>query len=171
MVHWKTESTLDADPGALLAAALDPATLLEVPRYMPLVGSATRVSREELPDGTVRVTDRYEPGFDPPAFARGLSREMLGWDLVLTWNLPARAATFVVDPHVPAKWKRYADVKGTYHLEARGGGRTARVLEGDVAILVPLVGPLAERFAVRELTRQFEGEARLLEAHARRRAA
>ncbi len=170
MVHWKTESLLDADPGALLAAALDPATLADVPRFMPLVASATRVAQEELGGGRVRVTDRYEPAFDPPAFARGLSREMLGWDLVLTWDLAARAATFVIDPHVPAQWKRYADVKGAYRLEPRGA-RTARVLEGDLGILVPVVGALAERFAVRELTRQFQGEARLLEAHARRRAA
>lgn len=170
MVHWKTESLLDADPDALLAAALDPATLKEVPRFMPLVASVFRVAQVELDAHRVRVTDRYEPAFDPPPFARGLSRSMLGWDLVLTWHLPSRAAEFVIDPHVPAHWKSHAEVRGCYRFEARGT-RTARVLEGNLRILVPVLGPLAERFAVRELTRQFEGEARLLEARARRRAA
>lgn len=170
MVQWKTESLLDADVDALLAVALDPATLVDVPRFMPLVAQATRIAQEHLRDGVIRVTDRYAPAFDPPAFARGLTREMLGWDLVLTWELAARRATFVIDPHVPPQWKRYADVTGSYRLEPRGA-RTARVLEGHLAIAVPVVGTLAERFAVRELTRQFEGEARLLESHARRRAA
>ena len=86
----------------------------------------------------------------------------------LTWDLAARAARFVIDPHVKDAWKRYADVQGEYRIEARGA-RCARVLSGDLAIRVPVLGALAERFALRTLSAQFEGEARLLEARARDR--
>lgn len=166
-VRWNTENLIDADPDALMRVALDEGTLRDVPAYMPLVRAATRVSRETLGDGTVRVVDRYEPAFDPPPFARGVTREMLGWDLALTWDLAARSARFVIDPHVPDAWKRYADVRGTYRFEPRTLGRTARVLEGDLDIRVTLVGPVAERFAVQQLRKQFDGEARLLAARAR----
>ncbi len=169
MVRWKTESTLDVHPDLLLEACLDEATLADVPRYMPLVARVTRVERTELPDGRVLVVDRYDAAFDPPSFARGVTREMLGWDLRLTWHLPTRAADFVIDPHVKPEWKRYADVRGAYRIEARGA-RSARVLEGDLSIHVAVVGALAERFAVRQLSVQFEGEARLLADAAARRA-
>lgn len=166
-MRWTTENLIAADPDTLMRVALDESTLREVPTYMPLVRSAVRVSRETLPDGRVRVVDRYEPTIDPPPFARGVTREMLGWDLALTWDLAARRADFVIDPHVPDAWKHYADVRGTYRFEPRSLGRTARVLEGTLEIRVALVGAVAERFAVQQLKRQFDGEARLLEARAR----
>ena len=165
-MRWKTENLIDADPDALFEAALDEATLRLVPQYMPLVASATRVERTDLGGGKLLVVDRYEPAFDPPPFARGVTRDMLGWDLRLTWSLADRAAEFVIDPHVRAEWKRYADVRGSYRIEARGD-RAARVLEGSLDIRVALVGIVAERFAVAQLRQQFDGEARLLEACAR----
>jgi hypothetical protein len=170
-VHWKTENTLDADLDSLMRAALDADTLTEVPAYMPLVASARRVERTELADGRLRVVDRYEPAFDPPPFARGLTRDMLGWDLCLTWDLPARVADFVIEPHVRPEWRRYADVHGVYRFESRPDGRSARVIEGVLDIRVAIIGSVAERFAVRELRAQFDGEARLLAARARRQAA
>jgi hypothetical protein len=157
---------LSVAPDAALAAALDAATLTRVPEFMPMVASATRVERTDLGGGRVRVVDRFAPAFDPPSFARGLTKDMLGWDLRLTWDLATRAAEFVIDPHVKDAWKRYADVGGVYRIEARGGG-CARVIEGSLTIHVALLGALAERFAVRLLTDQFAGEARLLEASAR----
>lgn len=168
-MRWRFEHPLDAPVDVLIDVALDDATLTEVPRYMPLVASATRVSREALDGGRVRVVDRYEPAFDPPRFARGVTREMLGWDLTLTWNLSTRAADFVIDPHVPPQWKRYADIRGVYRIEPRGD-RSARVMEGTLDLRIPMLGPIAERFALRELEGQFEGEARLLGARARDRS-
>ena len=165
-MRWTLEHPLEADVDALLAVALDDATLADIPRYMPLVASVTRAERRILDDGRVLLVDRYEPGFDPPPFARGLTREMLGWDLRLTWNLATRCADFVIDPHVKPEWKRHADARGTYRFERRGEGRAARVLEGTLDIKVALVGTVAERFAVRQLRQQFEGEARLLAARA-----
>lgn len=165
-MRWNVSHAIDAPADAVLAAALDPDTLRGVPAFMPLIASATRVERRALGDGRVLVVDRFEPAFDPPSFARGVTREMLGWDMRLTWDLSARAARFVIDPHVKEEWKRYADVRGEYRIEARGE-RCARALSGDLAIHVPVLGALAERFALRTLSAQFEGEARLLEARAR----
>ncbi len=167
-MQFKTENPLDADLDALVALALDPETLREVPRYMPLVTSCVRVEQRALDGGRVRVVDRYEPAIEPPPFARGLTREMLGWDLCLTWDVAARAAEFVIDPHVKPEWKRYADVRGVYRFESRGG-RAWRVIEGSLVIRVPLVGAVGERFAVSQLKQQFDGEARLLDACMRQR--
>lgn len=168
-MRWRFEHSLDAPMDALLDAALDAETLRDVPRYMPLIASAARVSHETLDDGRVRVVDRYEPAFDPPRFARGITREMLGWDLTLTWNLATHAADFAIDPHIPAEWKRYADVRGAYRIEERAS-RRFRVMEGVIDLRIPMLGGLAERYALRELEAQFEGEARLLDARARARS-
>lgn len=167
-MRWSVSHPIDATPEEVLAAALDAGTLRRVPEFMPLVASATRVEQRALGDGRVLVVDRFAPAIDPPPFARGVTREMLGWDLRLTWDLAARAATFEIDPHVKDAWKRYARAKGLYALDARGG-RCARRIDADLSIDVPMLGALAERYAVRTLCAQFAGEARLLEARARDR--
>lgn len=165
-MRWSVAHPLAVPCDAALDAALDASALARVPEFMPMVARAFRVEQRTLPDGRVLVVDRFEPAFDPPPFARGVTRDMLGWDLRLTWDLAARAATFEIDPHVRDDWKRYAEVRGRYALESRG--RTcARVMQGELAIRVAVVGGLAERFAVKMLAEQFAGEARLLETHAR----
>lgn len=169
-MRWRVDHPLDVSVDEALAAALDPATLTRVPAYMPMVRSAVRVSQESLDARRVAVVDRFEPMIDPPAFARGVTREMLGWDLCLTWDRVTRVADFVIDPHVKEEWKRYAVVSGTYRFEARGAS-SARVIDATLEIRVPWVGALAERFAVKTLSEQFAGEARLLEASAKGRRA
>lgn len=168
-MRWNVSHLIDAPADAVLAAALDAETLRGVPSFMPLIAAATRVEQRDLGDGRVLVVDRFEPAFDPPPFARGLTREMLGWDLRFTWDLAARAARFVIDPHVKDEWKRYADVQGEYRIVARGEG-CERALSGDLQIRVPVLGALAERFAVHTLSSQFAGEARLLGARAKGRS-
>lgn len=165
-MRWRVEHSLKVTVDEALAAALNPASLTRVPAYMSLVRSAVRVSQQPTDPRTVVVVDRFEPLMDPPPFARGVTRDMLGWDMVLTWDTDARAATFVIDPHVKDEWKRYAAVSGAYRFEAREGG-CARVIEGVLEIKVPVLGAVAERFAVKTLSEQFAGEARLLEDCAR----
>lgn len=167
-MRWRVEHPLEVTVEEAFAAAMDPSTLTRVPAYMPMVRSAVRVSQRAPDTHTTVVVDRFEPALDPPAFARGVTREMLGWDMTLTWDNATHAATFVIDPHVKDEWKRYAVVRGAYRLERRGGG-CARVIEGELEIKVPLLGAVAERFAVKTLSEQFAGEARLLQASAKAR--
>ncbi|MEZ4407360.1 MAG: DUF2505 family protein [Polyangiales bacterium] len=167
-MRFRVEAPVEATVEELYAVALDADAAAALPAFMPLLESVARVEHTQLGDGRVRIVDRYAPAFDPPPFARGLTRESLGWDLVLTWDPSAFAAEFVIEPKVKPEWRRHADAGGVYRFERRGD-RSARVIEGDVVIRAGLVGSLAERFAVGQLTKQFEGEARLLGEWARRR--
>lgn len=163
-MRWRVEHLLAVTHDEALAAALDPSTLLRVQEFMPQVASAVRVM-QRIDGDLVRVVDRFESAMDPPAFARGVTREMLGWDLRLVWAPDEYRAEFVIDPHVKPEWKRYATASGRYRLEARSRG-CARVIEGELVIRASVLSGAAERFAVRALSSQFEGEARLLEASA-----
>lgn len=164
-MRWRVEHPLSVSLDEALAAALDARTLTRIHEFMPQVTSATRRSQETVREGLVRVVDRFEPAMEPPAFARGVTRDMLGWDLCLDWDLASYAAGFVIDPHVKPEWKRYASAAGVYRFEARRGG-CVRVIDAELEIRVGMAGALAERFAVRMLSQQFAGEARLLEASA-----
>ncbi len=167
-MRFHVEAPVAATVEELYAVALDAEAVVELPSFMPLLASVARVEQTALGDGRVRVVDRYAPAFDPPSFARGLTRESLGWDLVLTWDPSTFAADFVIEPKVKPEWRSRVDAGGVYRFERRGES-SARVIEGEIVIRAGVVGGLAERFAVGQLTKQFEGEARLLESWARRR--
>jgi hypothetical protein len=51
---------------------------------------------------------------------------------------------------------------GTYTIEALGGGRSRRIIEGDLELRVRIVKKVAERLILAELRKAFDAEAATL---------
>jgi hypothetical protein len=164
-MKWRTEHVIPASLARVERAVLDPATLDAVPRYMPTIECVQTLEHRRDGD-VVERRARYRPVFTPPAFARGVSREMSEWVEHLRWDLVAHAGRYEIEPNIPPEWRRYFRGGGTYRLVCENAAATRRIVEGEIHIDVAVVGRLAERFAVRTLKRQFDGEAALLANHA-----
>ena len=149
-MRWTVEHAIDASIERVEAVIIDPATLASMPVFMKAIASAEALERHENGDVIERVT-RFTSTASPPAFAGPVKREMMQWVERTTWNLRTHSARYVIEPNIPAEWQKYFRGDGTYRLEARGAGKTVRVIEGDLEIRVAIVGRIAERFAVGQL--------------------
>jgi hypothetical protein len=92
-----------------------------------------------------------------------VTREMLGWEEHSRYRLRERCADWYVlprgDGREDAPWRRYFRSDGRYRLEALGGGRSRRTVEGDIDVRLGLIGRLVERLAVAELRKAYRAEA------------
>ena len=162
-MRWQTEHVIAAPLARVEAVALDPDLAREMPRYIKAIEHVELLERTER-DGVIERVIRYRPVFNPPPFAKGVTREMAEWLERTRWDLATHACTYVIEPNIPAQWRARFRGEGVYRLEARGADKTARIVEGDVVIDAPLVGRLAERFTIGRVKQQFDGEAELLAA-------
>jgi hypothetical protein len=164
-MRWQCSHEFDAPIARVEAIATGADTLAHVPRYMSLIAHASRVEVITLDAVRTVNVDRFKPSIEPPAFARArVTREMLEWAQRMTWDADAHAGTYVIEPNLPPEWRHYFFGEGRYRLEALGETRTVRHVDGVFEVRVPIVGAIAERFAVPELRRQFDGEARMITA-------
>lgn len=98
-----------------------------------------------------------------PAFARGVvTREMCAWDERTTYDLRRHEADWVIEPRVKPEWRRFFRAAGTYALLPLGEDRTRRVVEGELALDVPVVRQVAERMIMAEVRKTFDAEAKAL---------
>ncbi len=97
-----------------------------------------------------------------PDFAKPhVTREMLSWDERSTYSLRTHEARWQIVPKVKPEWQRFFHAEGTYSLVQRGDG-SARIVRGELELLVRVVRPVAERLIVNEIRKTFEAEAAAL---------
>lgn len=168
-MQWKVEHIVSAPRSEVERVLFDPATTAILPRFMKGIAKAQVLSLDANERELV-IRKRFEPSMKLPAFAKGIDPEMTQWVETVKWSRSAHEATFAIDANVPAEWKKYFSASGRYRLEARGN-ETLRVIEGELTVRVPLVGPIAERYIVGVLREWFAGEAQALEACATSRVA
>jgi hypothetical protein len=150
---------LDAVERAFLSPELG-ATLALV--LAPGISSIETV-RHELAGGELHRVLRFQPREPPAIFRRWkVEQRMLTWETHVTHRLADHASTWEALPH--AEYRAYFRAGGTYRFEAAPGGRTRRIVSGDMAIIipVPLMGPLVERFALVEVRKTYDAEAEAL---------
>jgi hypothetical protein len=63
---------------------------------------------------------------------------------------------------VKPEWRKYFSSSGTYEIQALGGGRSRRVVRGELELRVRVVRQMAERIIVSEVKKAFEAEAATL---------
>lgn len=144
-----------ADFRPLLVAALSRVEAME------------ELERHETDEEIVRKV-RVRPRYEVPSFARGaIRREMTEYVEASRYDKRAHRFTYTIHPNIPHAWHDKFVSRGTYSLREEPGPRTRRDIEVELAIKVPLVGGLAERYIADQVKSNFEEESRALEDFAR----
>ncbi len=101
-------------------------------------------SMEENPDGTWRVEHHFRAFDEVPSFARAfIQPHMLEWKQISHWDPDNCINSFTIEP---GYLKDYFSYEGSWAYRSLPGGRTERILDGEMHLNLPLIGPLAEQF-------------------------
>lgn len=165
-MHFEIAHEFDIPLDALELAVVSPALIrrLDASVRDRAVGiEKITESRHELRDGTLDRVWQYQANVPLPPFARDyVTRDMCAWDETSVYEMPRHAGRWTIVPRIKPEWQRYFAASGTYVLEALGGGRTRRVVQGAIELRVRVVRPMAERLIVGEVRKAFEAEAATL---------
>ena len=142
------------------------ARMFTEPRFYEMVGELPKLGHPEVLDrredgSVVRLSVRFRfTGDLSPAVTRVVDPAKLSWVEESVHDLERSTVTFVLKPD------HYADrmrSQGSARYEAAGDGRTRRLVEGDVAVRVPLVGRAVEGAIVSGLREHLAGEVHVVE--------
>lgn len=146
----------DDIPIDLFERYLNHPELIALCAEIPAFRSRDLVEEQDLGGGRKRWRFKVVAGGDiPPAARKVISEEMLTWYEDTRFEPDEHTIHFTIEP---IRWQGKFDCRGTWRLEPRGQG-THRVIEGSLAIPLPLVGKVAEQFIVGELKKNYEVEA------------
>ena len=117
-----------------------------------------------LKDGVLQRVWSWQANIKLPRFAeRYVTREMCAWDDRSVYDIRRHTSSWTIVPRVKPEWRKYFHAAGTYELVALGGGRTRRVVRGDIELRVsPLFRAVGERMIVGEVRKMFDAEAATL---------
>ncbi len=116
-----------------------------------------------LENGVLHRVWAYQASVRVPVFAKKLvTREMLSWDEISTYDLKTHEAAWSVAPNFKPEWKKYFQAEGKYKLIPMGQAQTKRTVEGELTLRVPVVQKVAERAILGEVRRMFDAEAETL---------
>ena len=155
-VHFRIEQPVAAPPDQVVAAFTDPERF-EVEHQVPEVG-APHVLQRRSRKGTVELRLRYHyVGSLSPAARRVLDPDKLTWVQELTVRAAERRAEFrMVPDHYPDR----LHCQGQFLFdELDGGASTLQVMEGELVVSFPLVGPVVERGLLSGMRRYLAAEA------------
>lgn len=143
------DQLLTAPPAAVMRMLLDPEYVRE--KCERTGGHDVTVSREETPEGRVRITSTRSMPAAVPSYAQAFVGDTLTVTEVQEWEPPgadgSARATVEVDFHAPMTYT------GTIALSGTDGGSTLRN-EGEFIARVPFVGGKVEGVA-REQTERY----------------
>jgi hypothetical protein len=165
-VHFDIAHEFDIPFDALELAVISP-TLVDkfdakVQKLRVGIEKITERQRK-LADGVLDRVWHYQANVRIPQFASAyVTREMCAWDEQSVYTMARHAGRWRIVPNVKTEWQRYFASSGTYTIEALGGGRSRRVVEGDLELRVRVVKRMAERLILAEVRKAFDAEAATL---------
>jgi len=104
-------------------------------------------------DATIRRTIRAVPARDVPGFLRAITGASLAYEETTTYFKGQNRADLRV---TTASLSNRIDITATYTVTAVGAGRLERVLEGEIDVRVPVVGPRIERAVLDDNAESYE---------------
>jgi hypothetical protein len=161
-VHFEIVHEFDISLDAIELAVLSPGL---VDKLAPRLANIERVNQKQhdLKDGKLERVWSYQANVKIPAFAKSvITRDMVAWDEVSTYDLKTHSSSWKIQPHVKPEWQKYFAASGSYSLLPTKEGHTRRVVKGDLSLKVPVVRQMAERMIVNEVKKTFEAEAATL---------
>lgn len=148
---------LDAPLNAVEKAVLSPDLGPMLARGLTSIESVETLEHV-LKDGELRRVLRFQASA-PLSIFKGypVAREAMAWEERWIYRIADRASTWAV--FTKDEWRKYFQSQGTYKLESLPGGKTRRVVNGDLAINVSVIGRVAERLALTEVRKTYDAEA------------
>jgi hypothetical protein len=157
-VRFEIVHQFDIPLDALELAVVSPDLIEALAPRLPNVETVTQLSHS-MRDGAFERVWSYRSNVKIPRFARPyVTPEMLGWNEESCYDLEKHSANWSIVPHVKPAWRKFFASSGTYRLVQRGNG-SARVIEGNLSLEVPVVKQVAERAILREVKKAFDAEA------------
>lgn len=159
-MHFEIAHEFDAPLDAVELAVLSPELGPRLARSLSSIESVTTVEHT-LKDGELRRVLRFQASAPLPLFkSYPVARDAMAWEELSTYRLADHASTWAV--FTKDEWRKYFRSEGTYRLEAAPGGRTRRIVVGELEINVAVVGRMAERMALAEVRKTYDAEAETL---------
>jgi hypothetical protein len=143
----------------------DPSLHLRLAQAMPGLESIEPLERVDE-GATVRRRVRYTPNTDGkiPSFGRHLVKpSMLRWIEESTFDKARHRFDYRILPNLPEAWRERFRSHGSYQL-SEAAGAVLRRIEGEVVVLLPLLGRTVEKLLVREVGENFRAEAAAMTA-------
>jgi hypothetical protein len=164
-VHFEIAHEFDIPLDALELAVISPLLVVKLgAKVRQHVGIESIEERSHsIKDGAMERVWRYQANIRIPQFAKAyVTREMCAWDEESVYQLKKHQGRWTITPNVKPEWRKFFSASGTYEIQPLGGGRSRRVIQGDLELRVRLVRPMAERLIFSEVKKAFEAEAATL---------
>jgi hypothetical protein len=165
-VHFEIAHEFDIPFDALELALISP-SLIDVfdAKVQKLGVGIEKITERQrsLTDGVLDRVWHYQANVHIPQFASAyVTREMCAWDEESVYTMAGHSGRWTIVPNVKPEWRKYFTSSGTYAIEPLGGGRSRRIIEGDIELRVRLVKQVAERLILAEVRKAFDAEAATL---------
>jgi hypothetical protein len=165
-VHFEIAHEFDIPFDALELAVISPSLVDKLgAKVQELRVGIEKITEHQrsLTDGVLDRVWRYQANVHIPQFASAyMTREMCAWDERSVYTMARHAGRWTIEPNVKPEWRKYFVSSGTYTVEALGGGRSRRIVEGDLELRVRVVRQMAERLILAEVRKAFDAEAATL---------
>jgi hypothetical protein len=165
-VHFEIAHEFDIPLDALELAVVSPSLVEKLGAKVRELGPGIDTIRERTRswnDGVLERVWHYQADIRIPQFAKAyVTREMCAWDEQSVYQMSRHRGEWSITPNVKPEWRKYFSSSGTYEIQALGGGRSRRVVRGELELRVRVVRQMAERLIVSEVKKAFEAEAATL---------
>ena len=165
-VHFEIAHEFDIPLDALELAVVSPSLVDKLGAKVRELGGGIETIRERTrswKDGVLERVWHYQANIRIPQFARAyVTREMCAWDEQSVYQMSRHQGQWTITPNVKPEWRKYFSSSGTYEILPLGGGRSRRVIKGELELRVRVVRQMAERLIVSEVKKAFEAEAATL---------
>ncbi len=160
-MHFEIVHEFDIPLDALELAVLSPDLVETLAPLLTNIETIKQVSHS-MSDGIFERVWSYRANVKIPGFAKPyVTPEMLGWNEESAYDLKKHRAEWKIVPHVKPAWRKFFNSKGSYRLVRKGEG-SARLIEGELSLEVPLLRKVAEKRIMREVKKTFDAEAEAL---------
>ena len=165
-MRFRVDQTIRAPRAVVEEAFLDPEWYAAL-EAMPNIDRPHLLGTQEEDADTVHVRVQYAfNGHLPPAARRVLDPGKLTWVNEATVHRGDHRTDFrMVPDHYPDRLRFW----GSYRFE-EDDGMTHQIIEGDLIVRYPIVGPLVERAILTGMRQHLAEEAKLLESWAQDRS-
>jgi hypothetical protein len=159
-VQFEIAHELDVSLDVVELAVLSPDLAPRMARLLSMIESVETVEHS-FNNGELRRVLRFQASAPLPIFkSHPVARDAMAWEELSTYRLADHSSTWSIV--TKDEWRRYFRSQGTYRLEPAPGGRTRRVVVGDLEIRLSLLGPVVERMALAEVRKTYDAEAQTL---------
>lgn len=165
-MHFEIVHEFDIPLDALELAVISPSLVEKLGAKVRELGVGIETIREQarsLKDGVLERVWHYQANIRVPQFARPyVTREMCAWDEQSVYKMSRHQGSWTIVPNVKPEWRKYFSSEGTYEILPLGGGRSRRIIKGQLDLRVRVVRQMAERLILSEVKKAFDAEAATL---------